>query len=346
MPGPVSSGPRQGRRGSSAVLVVTLLAGWVLSGNLAIAGTIDDVRAAGHLKCGISEGLRGFSERDGTLNWRGFDVDFCKAVAAAVLGDPTKVRYVPLSAEDRFRALAEQKIDLLSRNTTWTMSRDLALGLDFAGISYFDGQGFMVPALFGVSSPLQLEGARVCLIGGTTSESNAARYFAAAGLNVEFVRFEERAAARRAYQGGECDAYTSDRSALAAERSLLSTPSDHVVLSDIVSKEPLGPVTRDDDPRWSELVRWVLYGLINAEEEGLNAAAVKGARTNKAVAMGAPAVAALGLRANWLATTIAAVGNYGEIFERNLGPDTSLGLRRGYNALWTEGGLLYAPPMQ
>jgi general L-amino acid transport system substrate-binding protein len=324
---------------------------WLAFAGIAAAGTIDDVRARGRLVCGVSEGLAGFSDRDSAGNWHGFDVDFCRAVAAAVLGDADKVDYVPLSATARFDALTSGQIDLLSRNSTWTMSRDLNLGIDFAGIAYHDGQGFLVRAVDGMTSALELIGARICVVSGTTTEENAARYFADHQIDVTFLRFTERGDARAAYVAGKCDAYTADSSALAAERSLMETPDDHVILPEVISKEPLGPVTREDDGRWTELVRWTLYGLINAEEDDLTAASVdpdKGdaAKRQEAVALGAPAAAKLGLADDWLAVVIASVGNYGEVFDRNLGEDTPLAIRRGVNALWTKGGILYAPPMQ
>jgi len=318
---------------------------FLASTSIGHAGTLDDVRARGELICGVSEGLGGFSEQDGAGTWQGFDVDFCRAVAAAVLGDAGKVQYVPLSAEARFAALTDGKIDLLSRNSTWTMTRDLTLGLDFPGTSYFDGQGFMVPALFGAISPLELDGASICVVSGTTTEANAAAYFKKAGLTVSFLSFEERAEARAAYADARCDAYTADRSALAAERAELPTPDEHVILKDVISKEPLGPVVRDDDPQWTALVRWTLFGLIDAEEQKLDAASMAGAGAEEARAMGAPAVAALGLSDDWLVQVLAGVGNYGEIFERNLGEQTPMQLSRGVNALWTQGGILYAPPM-
>ncbi len=331
--------------GRAAALFLALGATLALTTASAMAGTLDIVRERGRLVCGVSEGLRGFSEKAGD-GWQGFDVDFCRAVAAAALGDPDKVDYVPLSAEARFPAVREGRVDLLSRNSTWTMSRDLGLHLDFAAISYFDGQGFLVRTLYGVGSPLELQGARICVVSGTTTQDNAAAYFAKAGLTVSFVPFEERGAARAAYAAEECDAYTADRSALAGERTLLPNPDEHTILRDVISKEPLGPVTREDDPAWTGLVRWVLFGLIDAEEAGLDAAGAAGERRAEAEALGKPAAEALGLAPDWLAVTIAATGNYGEIFDRNLGEETPLGLTRGLNALWTQGGLLYAPPMQ
>jgi general L-amino acid transport system substrate-binding protein len=332
-----------GYRGPAGVAALGLVL--ALTGS-AGAGTLDDVRARDRLICGVSEGLRGFSDQDAAGVWHGFDVDFCRAVAAAALGDADKVDYVPLSTTDRFDALSNGDIDLLSRNSTWTMSRDLGLGIDFAGVAYFDGQGFMTPALYGVTSALDLDGATICVVVGTTTEQNAADYFTGNGMTVSFVRFTERPAAREAYAAEQCYAYTADSSALAAERSVLPVPDDHVILRDVISKEPLGPVTREGDEQWTGLVRWTLYGLINAEEYDLTADRVVTDKRDEATALGAAATDALGIADDWLVTVIASVGNYGEIFARNLGEDTPLAIRRGVNAPWTEGGILYAPPMQ
>ena len=308
------------------------------------AGTLDDVKARGAVVCGVSDGLPGFSVRHADGDWSGFDVDICHAIAAAALGDPNAVEYVPLSAAARFDALRSGKIDVLSRNSTWTLSRDLG-GLEFAGIAYYDGQGFMVHAVDGMSSALQLEGARVCVVKGTTTEENAAAWFMANGLDVSFVRFTSRPEARMAFASNDCDVFTADASALAAERSILPEPEDYVILTEIISKEPLGPVTRDGDPAWTGLVRWTLYGLINAEELGMTDESVEG-NPDQAVALGSAAVGPLGLAEDWLAHALASVGHYGQIFDRNLGESSPLGIRRGVNALWTEGGILYAPPMQ
>lgn len=318
-------------------LVVTLSAS---------AGTLDDVRSRDKLICGVSEGLPGFSEKDGSGVWRGFDVDFCKAVAAAVFGDTAKIEYVPLSADVRFNALTDRRIDLLSRNSTWTMSRDLELGIEFVGISYFDGQGFLIPTLLGATSALQLDGAKICVGSSTTSEQNAADFFQSKKLKVSFLRFREGSDARAAYASEKCDVFTADRSALAAARSLLPMPQNHVILRDVISKEPLGPVTRKDDPKWTGLVRWTLFALINAEELGLNSKSIAAGPRQQAIDLGAPATRSLGLANDWLVKVIEGVGNYAEIFERNLGQNTPLDLSRGMNALWTQGGLLYAPPMQ
>jgi len=319
--------------------------GLLLGASPGQAGTLEDVRARGHLVCGVSEGLRGFSEKDAGGTWQGFDVDFCKAVALAIFGDASKTEYVPLSAAARFDALTGKRIDVLSRNSTWTLSRDLDT-LEFVGTSYYDGQGFMVPALYGASSTLQLGGASICVVSGTTTQENAQAYFQRAGLDVTFLTFDERPQARQAYADGKCDAYTADRSALAAERSLLPAPDDHVILKDVISKEPLGPVVRDDDPKWINLVRWTLFGLIDAEEVKLGSTSKTPEAAASFLAMGAPAVASLGLSPNWLGNVIGGVGNYGEVFARNLGEDTPMALPRGLNALWLEGGILYAPPME
>jgi len=317
-----------------------------VAGAAANAATVDDVRARGVLNCGVNEGLPGFSEPDPSGEWHGFDVDICRAISAAIFGAPDKVNYVTVSTAGRFDALANGDIDVLSRNSTWTMTRDATLGLDFAGVAYYDGQGFMVRADYGMRSALELVGARICFITATTTEQNAAEFFGSRGIDVTFMPFDTRAEAHQAYVEEKCDAMTADSSALAAERSRMPTPNDHVVLPEIISKEPLGPVTRDDDPAWTDLVRWTLFGLINAEEQGLTASALGAdAGRARAAALGKPAAAALKVDEDWLANVIAGVGNYGEIFARNLGVDTPLEIERGINAPWNAGGILYAPPM-
>lgn len=327
--------------------MILLAAALALLPAAASAATLDDVKARGRLLCGVNEGLPGFGDKDAKGAWHGFDIDFCRAVAAATLGDPDKVDYLPLSTEERFKALTDKKIDVLSRNSTWTLSRDVGLGIEFAGISYYDGQGFLTRAAYGVNSALELHGARICVITGTTTEANAAAWFGERKTDVTFLRFPTRAEARKAYAEEKCDVFTADRSALAAERSLLTPPEDHVILPEVISKEPLGPVTREDDPAWTATVRWTLFGLIDAEEAGITAASVAtDPGKAAAVALGKPAVAPLRLADDWLAVTIAAVGNYGELFDRNLGEASPLDLKRGINALWTNGGILYAPPMQ
>jgi general L-amino acid transport system substrate-binding protein len=330
-----------------AAMALALAAGTVA----ASAGTLDDVRARGALRCGVSEGLPGFSDRDTKGVWSGFDVDFCRAVAAALFASPAKVEYTPVSAVGRFPALTGGKIDVLSRNSSWTAAVDVGQGLDFAGISYHDGQGFLLPALDGFTSALQLEGAVICVIAGTTTEASAAAYFDSKFMKVRFLEFPTRLQARAAYVDRKCDVFTADRSALAAERSLMKAPDDHVILPEVITKEPLGPVTREGDPKWTDFVRWVLFGLINAEENGITSTgladpALVGAEQRAlAITMGKASARAFALPDDWLATVIEAVGNYGEIFDRNLGEGSALRIGRGINALWTNGGILYAPPM-
>lgn len=319
---------------------------------LSQAGTLDDVRARGHLQCGINTGLAGFAFTDDKGNWKGFDVALCDAIAAAVFGDASKVKYTTLTGKTRFEALKAGEIDILSRNTTWTYSRDVDLKLTFMGVSFYDGQGFMVPASLGVSSATELDGASVCIQTGTTTELNLADYFRRNGMSYEPVPIESNEEARQNYLSGRCDVYTTDRSGLAATRATLDNPDDHVVLPEIVSKEPLGPLVRHGDDEWGDVVRWVLNALIIAEEKGItsaNVAEMAGKKSNDAEInrmLGAEGEygAMLGLSDDWAVSVISSVGNYGEIFEKYLGVNTDIGLERGVNALWTDGGLLYAPP--
>ena len=332
-----------------SLAIATLLS--VVGASASFAGTLEEVRARGHLNCGVSEGLPGFSEADADGQWRGFDVEICRAVAAAVFADPDAVTFVPESAAERFEALESGKVDLLSRNSTWTMSRDIDLAIDFAGIAYYDGQGFLSRAEYGIRSALELQGARICVIAATTSADNAAKFFAARGVDVTLLTFGSNEEAGQAYAAEKCDAWTADRSALAAERSRLEIPDDHIILPEVISKEPLGPVTREDDPTWTALIRWTLYGLINAEEQNLSSTGLAEsspdveAQTAIALALGRPAAPTLRINEYWMVQVISAVGNYGEIFERNLGVETPLGIERGINAPWNAGGILYAPPM-
>ncbi|MDE2887880.1 MAG: amino acid ABC transporter substrate-binding protein [Gemmatimonadota bacterium] len=327
------------------------LAGFAITG-LSHAGTLDDVRSRGHLQCGINTGLAGFAFTDDKGNWRGFDVALCDAVAAAVFGDASKVKYTTLTGKTRFEALKAGEIDILSRNTTWTYSRDVDLKLTFMGVSFYDGQGFMVPASLGVSSATELDGASVCIQTGTTTELNLADYFRRNGMSYEPVPIESNEEARQNYLSGRCDVYTTDRSGLAATRATLDNPDDHVVLPEIVSKEPLGPLVRHGDDEWGDVVRWVLNALIIAEEKGITAANVaemagkksNDAEINRMLGAEGEYGAMLGLSADWVVSVISSVGNYGEIFEKYLGVNTDIGLERGVNALWTDGGLLYAPP--
>lgn len=317
----------------------------------AVAGAIDDIKKRGAVVCGVSEGVPGFSAQGEGGAWAGLDVDFCRALAAAVLGDVGKVKIVPTSSNDRFKELAAGNVDVLTRNTSWTMERELAQGISFPGVLYFDGQGFMVPRELGLSSPNQLNGARICVLSGTTSEANAAAYFAKIGLSVELMPFPHRKEAIDAYEAGSCDARTADRSALFGEMQLLADPSRHMVLAATISKELLGPAVRSGDPAWSDAVRWVLASLIHAEELGLSRATLQsadpelGPEQARFVLESGKLGVKLGLPADWVEYVIRGVGNYAEMFDRNLGKESALGMTRGVNALWRDGGLMYAPPM-
>lgn len=331
--------------------IALVLVGLATTG-IAQAGTLDDVRAKGFLQCGINTGLTGFAFTDDAGNWKGFDVALCEAVAAAVFGDASKVKYTNLTGKTRFEALKAGEVDMLSRNTTWTYSRDVDLKLTFLGVNYYDGQGFIVPASLGVSSATELEGASVCIQTGTTTELNLADFFRSNGMSYEPVPIETNAEARQNYLAGRCDVYTTDRSGLAATRASLDDPEAHVVLPEIISKEPLGPLVRHGDDEWGDIVRWALNVLIIAEEKGITSENVramaaepqKDAELNRMFGTEGEYGAMLGLSADWVVNVIAAVGNYGEIFEKYLGVNTDIGLERGVNALWTDGGLIYAPP--
>ena len=316
------------------------------------AGTLDDVKAKGFVGCGINTGLTGFAFTDDQGNWQGFDVALCQAVAAAVFGDASSVKYTNVTGKTRFEALKAGEFDMLSRNTTWTYSRDVDVKLTFVGVNYYDGQGFIVPASLGVNSATELEGASVCIQTGTTTELNLADFFRGNNMNYEPVPIETNAEARQNYLAGRCDVYTTDRSGLAATRASLDDPENHVVLPEIISKEPLGPLVRHGDDEWGDVVRWTLNVLIIAEEKGITkenvramaAETQKDAELNRMFGTEGEYGAMLGLSADWVVNVIAAVGNYGEIFEQYLGVNTDIGLERGVNALWTEGGLIYAPP--
>jgi general L-amino acid transport system substrate-binding protein len=337
----------------SKLLTVALGLGLsVAAVSAASAGTLDDVKAKGFIQCGSNPSLIGFGFPDDQNNWTGFDVDFCRALAAAVFNDPTKVKFTPLSAKERFTALQSGEIDVLSRNTTWSMSRDTSLGLKFAGITYYDGQGFMVKKSLGVNSALNLNGASVCTQTGTTTELNLADYFKANNMTYQVVAFEKNEEVLKAYQDGRCDVYTTDQSGLYAERLKLAAPDDHVILPEIISKEPLGPVVRQGDDAWFNVVKWTYYALINAEDLGITQKNVEEMKnsTNPEVMrfMGKEGDFGVGiaLTNDWAAQIVKHVGNYGEIFERNLGEGTKLKIARGKNALWNKGGLQYAPPIR
>ncbi|MGB0309241.1 MAG: amino acid ABC transporter substrate-binding protein [Candidatus Puniceispirillaceae bacterium] len=317
------------------------------------AGTLEDVRAKGFIQCGVSQGLPGFSNADDSGKWTGLDVEMCEAVAAAVFGDKNAVKYTPLSAKQRFTALSSGEIDILSRNTTWTMTRDTQLGLNFAGVNYYDGQGMMVPTALGVSSATELDGANICTNTGTTTELNITDYFRANGMSFNLVAFEKADEVVAAYDAGRCDVYTTDRSGLAAQRGKLTNPDNHVVLPEIISKEPLGPVVRQGDDVWFNIVRWSLNAMINAEEMGITSENINKMTYNEITPAEARFIgkegkfgAELGLADDWAYQIIRQVGNYGESYERNVGPNTPLKLDRGVNALWSQGGILYAAPIR
>jgi general L-amino acid transport system substrate-binding protein len=331
----------------SAALVSLVYAG------VSQAGTLEDVRAKGHLQCGVSQGLPGFSNPDQNGNWVGLDVDLCRAVAAAVFGNANKVKYSPLSAKERFTALQSGEVDVLSRNTTWTLVRDTALGLNFAGVNYYDGQGFMVRKDLGVTSAKQLAGAAVCVNIGTTTELNMADFFRANNMNYKPVVFEKADEVVAAYDSGRCDVYTTDRSGLAAQRLKLKDPNAHMVLPETISKEPLGPVVRHGDDQWFDIVKWTLYCMVEAEEYGLGSKNVDEMKANSSnpqikrhVGTEGDMGKSLGLPNDWCYNVIKQVGNYGESYARNVGPETPLNLSRGVNAQWKDGGLQYAMPIR
>ncbi len=326
------------------------------------AGTLDTVKQKGFIQCGVNPGVIGFGTPNEKNEWTGFDVDFCKAVAAAVFGDVTKVKYTPLSAKERFTALQSGEIDLLSRNSTWTMGRDTTLGLMFAGVTYYDGQGFMVPAKLGVKSALELGGASVCTQTGTTTELNLADYFKSNKLEYKVVAFEKNEEVLKAYQDGRCDVYTTDQSQIYAERLKLSNAGEQLVLPEVISKEPLGPVVRQGDDQWFNVVKWTYFAMVTGEELGVSSTNVDQMKTSEnpeiqrllSIKVKNPDGTeadndfgkGVGLGPDWAFNIIKHVGNYAEVFDRNLGPATPLKIARGKNALWKDGGLQYAPPIR
>lgn len=337
---------------NKSVFLGTLSAA-ALAAGLAGAATLDDVKARGELICGVNTGLTGFGAPDANGNYQGFDVAICKAVAAAVLGDASKVKYVPTTGETRFTALASGEVDLLVRNSTWTFSRDNDLKFDFVAVNYYDGQGFMVKKDLGVTSAKELDGATVCIQTGTTTELNLADFFKANNMTYTPVNIADDAEGQRQYLAGACDTYTTDASGLAASRATMPDAENHIILPEIISKEPLGPLVRHGDNQWGDIVRWTYFALVAAEEYGVtsaNVAEVAASTTNPEVKriLGTEGElgAMLGLDKDWGMRAIAAVGNYGEIFEANIGSATPIGLSRGLNALWTQGGLQYAPPFR
>jgi general L-amino acid transport system substrate-binding protein len=327
-------------------------AAFVFSVEAASAQTLKAVKDRGTLVCGVSHGIYGFSAADEKGNWSGFDVDFCRAIAAAIFNDAGKVRFVPLSAEDRFARLRSSEVDVLSRNSTWTMSRETGLKLTFAAVTYYDGQGFLVRSARNATSGLELGGAKVCVQRGTTTELNLADYFRANQMKLEAVALPSADETLKAYDTGRCDVFTSDISQLHAERLKLAKPDEHVVLPDIISKEPLGPVVRQGDEQWFNIVKWTHFAMLNAEELGVTSKTV-----DEAVRSDKPDVKRLvgtegnygeelGLTNDWAVRIVKLVGNYGEAFERNVGTGSRLAIPRGINQLWDAGGIQYAPPIR
>jgi len=323
-----------------------------LAGQASAGEVLDAVMERGTLNCGVSTGLAGFSNPDSEGNWTGLDVDVCRAVAAAILGDPDAIEFVALTAQQRFTALQSGEVDILSRNTTWTLTRDTALGINFAPITFYDGQGFMVPKALGVTSAMELEGAAVCVQPGTTTELNLADFFRANNMEFEPVVIEQLAELNAAFFAGRCDVYTTDRSGLASIRTEAPNPDDYMILPETISKEPLGPAVPHGDDQFFDAVKWVVFALIEAEEKGITSENVESSMDSedptiqRLLGISPGMGEALGLDEEWAKRAIESVGNYGEIFERNVGPETPIGLDRGVNALWTEGGLMYAMPIR
>ncbi len=332
--------------------LVSALAVGLGSAALAQEKTLDAVKQRGMLNCAVNIGLAGFSQPDDKGNWTGLDVDYCKAIAAAVLGDPNKVKYVPTTAKERFTALQSGESDVLARNTTWSMARDSSLGLSFVGVNFYDGQAFMVKKSLGVTSAKELNGATVCVQTGTTTELNLADFFRRNKMEYQPVVFEKAEECLQAYEAGRCDSYTTDSSGLYSVRLQLRNPDEHIVLPEIISKEPLGPSVRQGDSQWFTLVKWVHFALLNAEELGVTQANVEEMKSStnpdirRLVGVEGDYGQGIGLDNDWAVRAIKAVGNYGEIFDRNVGKNSRIKIERGLNALWTDGGIQYAPPVR
>jgi general L-amino acid transport system substrate-binding protein len=322
------------------------------TGAMAQQRVLDTVKSRGNLSCGVSTGVPGFSFPDDKGNWSGLDVDYCRAIAAAVLNDPSKVSFKPLTAKERFTALQSGEIDILSRNTTWSMSRDAAMGFVFAGIMYYDGQGMMVPKKLGVTSAKELNGASVCVQTGTTTELNLSDFFRQNNMTYKPVVFEKVDELNVAYEAGRCDVFTTDQSGLYSQRLRLKNPADHVVLPELISKEPLGPLVRQGDTQWFSLAKWVYFALLNAEELGVTKANVDemlkstNPEVRRLLGLDGEFGKSIGLDNDWVVRILKATGNYGEIYDRNVGPDTPLKIARGINNLWSKGGVQYAPPIR
>jgi general L-amino acid transport system substrate-binding protein len=331
-------------------IVIALLA---MTASISMAGILQDVQKKGILTCGVSEGVPGFSIPDSNGHWVGFDVDLERAVAAAVLGDPQKIKFVPLASKQKIIAASSGQVDMVSRTTTWTMKRDAKQGVDFTRIVFYDGQGFMVSKALGIDSAKQLDGASICVTAGTTSELNLADFARANNLKIEALVFDGKKEALGAYSAGRCDGFTTDVSQLASLRTTLANPKDHVILPEVISKEPLSPFVRHGDNQWKDTVTWIINGLIEAEENGITAANVqemkktsKNPVIQRMLGTSGDTGSHIGLDKDWLVRAISAVGNYGEIYNRHFGPSTKLNIPRGINNLWTKGGLLYALPIR
>ena len=331
-------------------IVVVLIA---MTASVAMAGILQDVQKKGVLTCGVSEGVPGFSIPDSNGHWVGFDVDLERAVAAAVLGDPQKIKFVPLASKQKIIAVSSGQVDMTSRTTTWTMKRDAKQGVDFTKIVFYDGQGFMVPKALGVDSAKKIDGATICVTSGTTSELNLADFSRANNLEIEALVFDGKKEAISAYAAGRCDGFTTDVSQLASLRTTLANPKDHIILPEVISKEPLAPFVRHGDNQWKDVVTWVVNGLMEAEENGITAANVHEMKEKsqnpviqRMLGKSGDTGSYIGLDKDWLVRAIAAGGNYGEIYERNFGSATKLNIPRGINKLWTQGGLLYPLPIR
>ncbi|AYC31912.1 amino acid ABC transporter substrate-binding protein [Pseudomonas cavernae] len=337
----------------STLAVLTAAAVLGVSSFAQAGATLDSVKKKGYVQCGISDGLPGFSYADAKGNYLGIDVDVCRAVAAAVFGDASKVKYSPLTAKERFTALQSGEVDVLSRNSTWTSSRDAAMGLNFTGVTYYDGQGFLVNKKLGVSSAKELDGATVCIQAGTTTELNLSDYFRSNGLKYTPITYDTSDESAKSLEAGRCDVLTSDQSQLYAQRIKLAKPDEYVVLPEVISKEPLGPAVRQGDEEWFDVVRWTLFAMVNAEELGLDSKNVEQtAKTTKnpdiARLLGSEGEFGkdLKLPKDWAVQIVKQVGNYSEVFDRNVGAGSDLKIQRGLNALWNKGGLQYAPPVR
>jgi general L-amino acid transport system substrate-binding protein len=318
----------------------------------ASAGTLDQVKAKGYVQCGVSQGVIGYSAPNDKGEWAGFDIDFCRALAAAIFNDPSKAKFTPLSTKDRFTALQSGEIDILTRNTTWTLDRDTKLGFNFVGTTYYDGQGFMVKKSMKINSALELSGASVCTQTGTTTELNLADYFRNNKMKYEVVAFATADETIKAYESGRCDVFTTDASQLYAQRLKFANPDDHMVLPEIISKEPLGPVVRQGDDQWFDIAKWTFFAMLNAEELGINSKNVEEMKKSsspeikRVLGIEGNLGEGLGLTNDWVVRIVSKVGNYAEIYDRNLGAGSKLKIERGVNRLWNKGGIQYAPPIR